>query len=550
MLNGSKNYPLKEPFVNLIKSSMNTFLNAMTYPDRTCYPVASTNKQDLYNLSKVYLDAVFKPILDKKVFQQEGWHYELDANQKQLNIKGVVYNEMKGVYSNPDSIFYEKIFNNLHPDITYQYESGGDPKEIPKLSYEEYLAFHKKFYHPSNSYIFYYGNDKSSYRFELINSYLCQYDYQPSTISNSLISKQPIWKQPKTLQYEFDPGSLDNKVAKSQTAVSWLLPKINPYTLIILEEILLGNPSSVLYKALMESGYGDNLSIGSGLELDMIQPIFSIGMQGVLSDNIAKLHNFIPKTLKQISTKGFEPKDVQAAVNSIEFNLKEFNSTSQPVGLSLILSILSKWIYDEDYIKYIKYQNQLDSIKTQYKRNPQLFSNLIQELFLLNSHNITVTSIPKTDLDKKHAKTFQNNLNKSLKEFNSATIKDITKAQEELEKFRQKEDHPNDLAKLPTLSLQDLSKNAKDYPYTISTLSNVNYQLTNYQTNKILYTRFCFDLNSIHQDELQYLPLLINTFKYLDTQNFSNQQLNQELNIHTGNFNTTLFLGGIIRIKI
>lgn len=324
VLNGSKKYPSKEPFVELLKGSLQTFLNAFTYPDKTCYPVASTNLQDFYNLVDVYLDAVFHPLITRATFEQEGWHIDAESPDAPLTYKGVVYNEMKGVYSSPDSILAEQAQQSLFPDTTYGLDSGGRPDAIPGLTYEQFKAFHASFYHPANGRFFFWGDDPEERRLELLNEVLK--DFERIQV-NSEVRLQPKFKNPHHIEVPYAVGEEENgEPGKYMLTMNWKLPETTGveenFALQMLDHILIGLPGSPLRRALIESGLGEDIT-GHGLENELREMFFSIGLRGVNGENIQDVEVLIMDTLCAIYEDGVLPEAVEAAVNSVEFALRE-----------------------------------------------------------------------------------------------------------------------------------------------------------------------------------------------------------------------------------
>ena len=352
VLAGSAKYPTKEPFVDLLKGSLYTFLNAFTYPDRTCYPVASQNSKDFYNLIDVYLDAALNPLLDEKTFMQEGWHYELEKPEDPLTIKGVVYNEMRGVYSDPDNTLVDSIMYSLFPDTSYRHDSGGNPDEIPSLTYEQFTGFHERYYHPSNAYIYFYGNDHSERRFEKIEEFLSQYEARPV---DSVVDKQQPLRNIPGVALTFDPGENDRG---GYVTKSWLLHEWNPLELAILEDLLLGNSEAVLYKALIESELGEDLT-PSGFETFGIQPFFMVGLKNVAPENYAQVTTLIDETLQKIVAEGFPAEKIEASLNSTEFHLRELNTGSRPRGLTIMTEMLKNWVYDRDPLQEVRFAEDI-----------------------------------------------------------------------------------------------------------------------------------------------------------------------------------------------
>jgi Zn-dependent M16 (insulinase) family peptidase len=371
VLCGSRKYPVKEPFVDLLKGSLQNFLNAFTYPDRTCYPIASTNLKDFYNLINVYLDAVLHPraIKDPLVLAQEGWHYELDKIDDPLTIKGVVYNEMKGVYYSPDSLLHRSIQQNLFPNNTYSVDSGGDPKDIPTLTYQQFQQFHNQYYHPSNSFVFFYGDDNPMERLNLLDSYLKDF----SSISN-MNSQVKIQKKLNFLSTSSSSSTASVSAASSASSVSqsdssstfssfpritipfpisqgtepkhmitinWLmneekLTMKESLSLALLDYLLIGTTTSELRKTLIESGLGESL-IGGGRSDDLVQDTYSIGLKGVPKENVEKVEELIMKSLNELSKNGFPSDAIESGLNTLEFRLREFNTGGYPKGLALML---------------------------------------------------------------------------------------------------------------------------------------------------------------------------------------------------------------------
>jgi Zn-dependent M16 (insulinase) family peptidase len=340
VLCGSQKFPVKEPFVDLLRGSLQNFLNAFTYPDRTCYPVASTNTKDFYNLVHVYLDAVLNPraVHDPQVLQQEGWHYELTKPEDPLTIKGVVYNEMKGVYSSPDALLGRRVQQELFPHNTYAVDSGGNPADIPKLTFQQFQEFHRLYYHPSNSRIFFYGNDDPYQRLVLLDEYLSQFQSIPT--KHSQIALQPkLNLDGKHVKEQF-PIAAESE-PKHMVTVNWLLNEKEwdskeLLALDILDYLLLGRSTSKLRKILTESQLGESV-MGGGLSDDLIQSTYSTGLKGVKADNVEKVKSLIHNTLRSIANEGFSKEEINAAINSLEFKLREFNTGSYPKGLSVML---------------------------------------------------------------------------------------------------------------------------------------------------------------------------------------------------------------------
>src|SRR5215831_16822364 len=407
VLCGSRKYPIKEPFVELMKSSLNTFLNAMTFPDKTCYPVASQNVQDFYNLIDVYLDAVFFPRLTSQIFQQEGWHYEIDAPDAPLTYKGVVFNEMKGNYSSPDSLLSEFSQRSLYPDITYGVDSGGEPKHIPDLTYEQLKAFHGRYYHPSNAKLFFYGDDDPDERLRLLDARLREFN---RITVDALVPLQPRFSAPKRLTHSYpagEAGRAPGEPAKeAMLTVNWMLDEPadveSALALNILEEILVGTPAAPLYKALIDSGFGEALA-GRGLDDGLRQPMFSIGLKGIDLSNAERIDALIADTLSGLAHNGIDPLTIEAAVNTVEFRLRENNTGAFPRGIAFMLRALQVWLHGRDPLAPLAFERPLAAIKARLAGDKRYFETLLKQSLIDNPHRTVLMLKPDPDLAERNA---------------------------------------------------------------------------------------------------------------------------------------------------
>ena len=393
VLCGSDRYPVKEPFVELLKSSLQTFLNALTFPDKTCYPVASCNLQDFYNLMDVYLDAVFHPRIDENVLRQEGWHIEADAPDGPWQFKGVVFNEMKGVYSSPDSVLMEECQHAVFPDMLYSLDSGGDPAVIPTLTFEAFREFHASYYHPSNARFFFWGDDPEEARLARIADVLAPYE------KREVHSEVPLQKRlasPRLLEVPY-AASEGEDADKAHVAVNWLLCESREteemFVLNMLEHIISGLPGSPLRKALMDSGLGEDIS-GCGLEGDLRQAYFSMGLRSIDPKNAPEVERLMMETLADLAENGVPAPAVEAALNSLEFMLRENNTGSFPRGLAAMFRSLSDWLYDGDAFAPLAWEKPLASIKKRLASGEKVFENAIRPWFLDNTHRVTLILLP------------------------------------------------------------------------------------------------------------------------------------------------------------
>jgi len=539
VLCGSKKYPLKEPFVELLKGSLQTFLNALTFPDKTSYPVASQNKRDFYNLIDVYLDAVFNPLLTKEIFYQEGWHLEINPKDPtKSQIVGVVYNEMKGAYSSPDSMLMEYSQQSLFPNSPYGFDSGGHPDEIINLSYEKFIEFHKKYYHPSNSRIFFWGNDNEIERLEILDEYLRNFE------ARKVYSDVPIQKRfskPKVFEYYYPVENESS--AKSMITFNWLLEESSllyvNFALQILEYLLINMDSSVLKKNLIESGLGEGLC-GVGLEEDLRQMYFSTGLKGVSQANLDRVWEIVRATLEDVYSRGFDKDLVDAAINSFEFDLRELNSGNLPRGLVVMFRSLTTWLYDEDPLLTLCFEKPLNFIKQNISEGERIFEELIAKYFLKNNHRTTVKLTPSEELNKEIEK-------KELKKVQRivSQIKDINKLIKEIEnlkKYQQKIDPPEELEKIPYVKVSDLQDKEPQIPTQILSLDKGEILLHDLFTNNILYLDIGFDLKSLPQRYINYVNLIGRAISEMGTKKHDYVSLDKLIQARTGGIHHKSFI--------
>ncbi len=540
VLCGSRKYPVKEPFVELMKGSLNTFLNAFTFPDKTCYPVASTNLQDFYNLVDVYLDAVFFPLITPQTLMQEGWHYELNNLDDELAYKGVVFNEMKGAYSSPDDILGDESLMQLLPDTPYGFQSGGDPECIPDLTYEQFRLFHKNFYHPGNSKIFFYGDDDPETRLKIINEYLNEFD--PLKI-HSLPGLQPLFLSPKRKNIPYDSGEdIDN--AKAYLTVNWLLPEGNVPELVlslgILDHILLGTPASPLRKALIESGLGEDL-VGRGLMDDMRQMAFSTGMRGINPGDVDKVEALILSSLKNIVESGIDPKTIEASINTIEFSLRENNTGSYPRGLIVMLRTLSTWLFDLDPIEPLKFQKHLNAIRRKISTENFRFEDLIQKYLLDNQHRITVILTPDSKVGAARSERENLRLMQAKSSFSSDQLKQIINDGLELKKRQETPDSHEALATIPMLQRNDIDLNVKLIPNQVVQLQPTTILYHDLFTSNIAYLDLGFNLQTLSSTEFPYLRLFMRSLLEMGTLKESFVELIQRIGRETGGIHHSIY---------
>jgi len=501
VLCGSRKYPVKEPFVELLKGSLQTFLNAFTYPDKTCYPVASTNEKDFYNLVDVYLDAVLHPRLGGQIFKQEGWHYELDAPEDPLTIKGVVYNEMKGAYSSPDSVLHEFSQRILFPDTTYGLDSGGEPTIIPDLTLEQFENFHRDYYHPANARFYFYGDDPEDKRLAKLAEFLGEYG--PREV-DSQVGLQLRFSEPVRTEMPFAAGDDDGHMV----TVGWLLPQITDrrtaLALEILEHVLIGLPSSPLRRELMESGLGEDLA-GVGLETELRQMYFSIGMKGLAADGPEQVEKLVFTVLERLAEEGPHPHAVEAAINSLEFDLREMNTGRFPRGLAVMLRSLTNWLYDADPLEPLAWEKELAALKKRVQGGEPVFQDLIREHFLDNPHRATLVLIPDTDLAARREEEERKRLAAIKAEMSAGELERIMAETSELKTFQQTPDAPEDVATIPTLSVADMRREEEALPQDAKRVAETDVMFHDLPAKGIVYLDLGLDLRVVPE---KHLPLV------------------------------------------
>ncbi|OAY39086.1 presequence protease 1, chloroplastic/mitochondrial [Manihot esculenta] len=552
VLCGSRKYPLKEPFVELLKGSLNTFLNAFTYPDRTCYPVASTNTKDFYNLVDVYLDAVFFPkcMEDYQTFQQEGWHFELNDPSEEISYKGVVFNEMKGVYSQPDNILGRASQQALFPDNTYGVDSGGDPKDIPKLTFEQFQEFHRKYYHPSNARIWFYGDDDPVERLRILSEYLDVFDAS-SAPNESKIKLQKLFPEPVRIVENYPASEGGDLKKKHMVCLNWLLSEKpldleTELALGFLDHLMLGTPASPLRKILLESGLGDAI-VGGGMEDELLQPQFSIGLKGVSEEDIHKVEELIMSTLKKLSEEGFETDAVEASMNTIEFSLRENNTGSFPRGLSLMLRSIGKWIYDRDPFEPLKYEKPLMALKARIAEegSKSVFSPLIEKFILNNPHRVTVEMRPDPEKATRDEAAEREILEKLKAGMTEEDLAELARATQELRLKQETPDPPEALKTVPSLSLNDIPKEPIHVPTEVGDINGVKVLQHDLFTNDVLYAEVVFNMRSLKQELLPLMPLFCQSLLEMGTKDYTFVQLNQLIGRKTGGISVYPFTSSI-----
>lgn len=535
VLCGSKEFPVKDPFVELVKGSLNTFLNAMTFPDKTLYPVASCNDKDFQNLMHVYLDAVFYPNIyrNENIFLQEGWHYELDSPEGELGINGVVYNEMKGAFSSPDDVLEREMMSSLYPDTAYGVESGGDPEVIPRLTYEQFLDFHGKYYHPSNSYIWLYGNMDMAEKLAYMDEhYLSKFDgltvdsdpgvQKPFTETNRVVREYPIGEGESEQENAY--LSLNLSVGESLDRQLYVAFQIIDYA-------LCSAPGAPLKQTLIDRGIGKD--VYSIYDNGIRQPYFSIVAKNVDAGREKEFLDTVTEVLEEVVRKGFDRKALLAGINYYEFKYREADFGAYPRGLMYGMQALDSWLYDETRpFIHVEANETFANLRKQVDKG--YFEELVSRYLIGNPHRSQVILLPKKGLTEENDKKLKEELKRMKEAMSPEEIATVIRKAKELEAFQEKEDSKEDLEKIPLLTRADLKKDAVKLVNEERAIGDTKVLYHELFTNGIGYLRLIFRLDKIPEEYFPYVGLLKGALGLLNTEHYSYGELFHEMNIVTG----------------
>ncbi len=535
VLCGSDKFPVKDPFIELAKGSLNTFLNAMTYPDKTVYPVASCNDKDFQNLMDVYLDAVFHPNIyhEEKIFRQEGWHYELESAEDDLTINGVVYNEMKGAFSSPDDVLYREIMNSLYPDTSYGVESGGDPDVIPELTYEEFLAFHQKYYHPSNSYIYLYGNMDMAEKLQYIDeAYLSAYEALA-------VDSEPAVEVPftQTAMVEKSYPIMESESEAANTYLSYNvslgenLDRKDSIGFQALVSAVVSAPGAPVKQALLDAGIGTDISCI--FEVDVRQPFFSIVAKNAEASQKEEFIRIIEETLHGLVVSGVDKKTLAAELNHDEFKFMEADYGSYPKGLMYGLQMFETWLYDDG--KPFDYLELADTYKALKKElDTPFYETMITRCLLGNMHKSVVVVKPVKGLTGRKEKALAEELAARKAAMTKEEIARIVADTEALKRYQEEPSAREDLQKIPLLTRDDIRKEARPYHNEEKRVGDTVFLYHDIFTNGIGYLRFLFDLGQVPEELFPYVGLLRAMIGLVDTKKRSYSDLYSEIHLQTG----------------
>lgn len=531
VLSGSKKYKTKEPFMDLIKSSLQTFLNAMTFPDKTIYPVSSRNKKDFYNLMDVYLDAVFYPMIheEEKIFLQEGWHYELKDREDELKLNGVVYNEMKGVYSSSENIVADGITFALHENSSYGVDSGGDPSLIPSLSYEEFKDYHKKYYHPSNSYIYLYGDLDMEEALNYINdNYLA--DFEKQEIDSNVILNDEI-KEKKDVEITFSASKEEMEGNIDYLAHGWTIGyqdnKLDVFMRDFLAELLIDSQAAPLKKAIFEAGLAEDVysETSSSLPLDI-----SIVLKNTDADKKDEFLKIIRETLEDIVKNGIDRDFLQATLNKFEFIFREGGGNQK--AIIYYIRALNSWLYDSSPLDSLFYNDVIEEIKS--KLDEGFVEKYIEEKLLNNNYAVVLSARPELNKNEKADEVLKEELQKKKEEMSANELDEIIKKTKDLDEYQTNDDTEEAKKTIPTLEIEDIDKNVTHYGLEVEELDEFKYLKTDEETNGIVYTTISHDISYVDKKDFEKVQTLVALLGLIDTKNYSYEELNNEIYKATG----------------
>ncbi len=541
VLSGSRRFPVKDPFKEMLKGSMQTFLNAMTYPDKTIYPVSSQVEADYFNLMDVYCDAVFNPLLTQTTFCQEGWHFDTDDPDGPVNIRGIVYNEMKGVFSDFRSHVARKTLSELFPNTTYFFESGGEPEHITDLTYEEFKGFHDQFYHPSNSFIFLYGNLPSEKSLKFLNErYLREFSYRDV---DSVIRPQPLWEMPKKATLIAPASKQDDHTAS--VIISWIMGEtVDPQLWLlgsILSRYLVGAESSPLKRALIDSGLGEDLDDMTGFDADLVQCMFAVGLRKTRPGHADTIRKIVFETIEKEVDRGMDEQLLEGVIRQAEFRLREITDSGHfPHNLMLAERCYRSWIYEGDPLSHLKFEAPLDEIKAHKRQGTQFFVNTLKELFLNNNHHLVCTVIASAEEGQKLEKQTEEQVHRLTESFTQEDRKNAYELTKKIREQQMQPPAPEELSKLPKLKKEEVPRENQLVETLRSEIGSVPFFAHPLFTANIVYLDFGFDLTTVPLDLLPYMSLYAEMLTRCGAGDYSYEQMATRVSLNTGGIGSSI----------
>lgn len=538
VLAGSEKYPLKDVFKELMRSTLQTFINAFTYPDKTIYPVASQIKTDFFNLARVYTDLVLHPRMLKETFFQEGHHLEFsvtDDLSSDLVISGIVYNEMKGAYSSSDSIIYKVLQENIYPDSIYAFDSGGDPDVIPTLTYEQFREFHRTYYSPTNARFFIYGDITTSEHLFFLAEMLSGFE---RVEIDSSIKNQKRLTAPRVVQSTYPIGKDESLQHKTIVNIAWMMSENTDYeTSLILEiisSLLVGSAASPLRKALIDSGLGEDLTPVSGIEADLKQLMFCVGLRNTQSSDVQNIENLIFNTLKDIAAKGFDKELIEGVLHQVEFHGKEIVRGSYPYGISLMGNVFQTWLYDGDPLIGLDFPRAIENIRGRWTADPGIFQKMIQQWFLDNPHRVLAVMEPDPDFNENKEKRYKGKMAGLKSSLPETKLAQINAEAKELKEFQAQQDSPEAADSIPKLKIEDIPKAIDTIPTQNSLIAEIPALEHDIFTNGIAYVDLAFDIAHVPEELQPYLPLMGKIITGMGAAGFSYEEMAKRIALKMG----------------
>jgi hypothetical protein len=547
VLAGSERYPVKDAFNELLKGTLQTFLNAFTYPDKTIYPVASQVRADYYNLARVYTDLVLRPRLLPQTFAQEGHHFELadpEDPTSDLIVSGIVYNEMKGAYSSPDSLMYKALQENLYPDTPYACDSGGSPESIPSLTYEQFRAFHRAYYSPSNAYWFLYGAIPTVDHLAFLEEMLAGFG---RVEVDSAISSQPRWRAPSAVRGRYPVGKTESLQKKTTVNMGWMTSENTDHDTALLLQIvagaLVGSAAGPLRKALIDSGLGEDLSPVTGLERDLKQIAFAVGLRGTEPENAEQIEGLILNTLRRVAADGFDRDLIEGTLHQVEFHGKEIQRGNFPYGITLMGRVFHTWLYDGDPLAGLNFPRLIDDLRRRWAERPSLFEDVVRTWLLENPHRLLSVMAPSPEYFDEQKAAFKNRMSAIKATLPADAVEQIRRDADALKSFQAQADGPETLACLPRLHIRDLEKKVESIPTEHLAIGGVPTLSHNIFTNGIAYLDVAFDIADVPEDLQPYLPLLGKLMTNMGAAGWNYEQMAKRIALNTGGLSSSLSAG-------
>ncbi|MCE5263799.1 MAG: insulinase family protein [Deltaproteobacteria bacterium] len=543
VLAGSERYPLKDVFNELLRGTLQTFINAFTYPDKTIYPVASQERRDFFNLARVYADLVLRPRLMRETFLQEGHHLEFDE-RGELTLSGIVYNEMKGSYSAPETLMYKAIQENLFPETTYAFDSGGDPRKIPDLTYEQFRAFHETFYSPTNARIFLYGDIPTEEHLAFLAEILAGFD---RVRVDSAIALQPRWEAPRKVHGYFPIDREEKSAGKTTVNLAWMTAENTAgetaMLLTIVADLLVGSAASPLRKALIDSGLGEDLSPVTGLERDLRQIAFSVGLRGTDPDKAGRIEKLVLDTLRTTVESGFDRELIEGTLHQVEFHGREMVRGSYPYGIVLMGRAYHTWLYDGDPLTDLNFPRTIEEIRRRWETNPTLFQEVLREWFLDNPHRLLSVMEPSRTFQEEREQKTRERLARMAASLDENEKDRIRREAALLKKFQTEPDPPEAAATLPQIRVEEISREIETIPTERGTAGGVQLLRHELFTNGITYLDLAFDVSDIPEELQPYLPLLGKLTVQMGAAGLSYEQMAKRISLRTGGLGVNLATG-------